>query len=70
MPMPDLTPVQSSNIEAIGHDGTDLYVKFNSGSVWKYGGVPADVHVEMLRSTSVGRFFFQKIKGTYAGEKQ
>lgn len=70
MPMPDLTPVTSSNIEAIGHDGADLYVKFSTGPVWRYRDVPADVHAEMLNSKSVGSFFARQVKPNYKGEKQ
>lgn len=70
MPMPDLTPVTSSNIEAIGHDGTDLYVKFHNGRVWRYRNVPADVHAEMLRQKSPGSFFSTQVKPNYQGEKQ
>lgn len=69
MPTPDLTPVQSSNIAAVGHDGDHLYVQFHGGSVWKYRNVPAEKHAEMLGNKSVGKFFGQHIKPNYDAEK-
>lgn len=69
MPMPDLTPVQSSNIAAVGHDGDHLYVQFHGGSTWKYHNVPADQHAEMIKASSVGKFFGKHVKPNFKAEK-
>lgn len=67
--MPDLTPVQSSNIAAVGHDGDHLYVQFHGGSTWRYRDVPADKHAEMIKAASVGAFFGKHVKPHHVGEK-
>lgn len=70
---PDLTPVTSSNIAGLAHDGKSLFVKFNGGSVWRYDNVPASHHEEMTGPTceSVGRYFNAHVKNRseYPGTK-
>lgn len=67
--LPDLSEVKSSHVAAVGHRGTDLYVKFHSGAVWKYAGVSPEVHQEMMGSGSVGRYLSQFIKPNHKAEK-
>lgn len=62
-----LTPVKSSNIEAIGHDGTHTHVKFKSGDVWKYPTTVSE-HTALSAAPSVGKHFHANIKGR-DGEK-
>ena len=53
----------SSQIEAIGHDGDTLAVKFKSGgAVYHYHGVTPDKFAEMQKSDSVGKFLHAHIK--------
>ena len=42
MPMPDMQPVSSSNIAAVGYDAENqtVYVQFLNGSTYAYKGVP------------------------------
>lgn len=65
----DMTPVQSSNITHIGHDGDALHVTFSSGQTYKYAGVPAETHKALLAASSVGKFFASEIRGKYEHEK-
>ena len=58
------TPVQSSNIISVGHDGTNLYVNYKSGT-YKYENVDKSVYESLLSSESKGRFMNENIKGTY-----
>ena len=58
------TEVQSSNIISIGHDGTDLYVNYKSGT-YKYDNVEKSVYESLLSSDSKGRFMNENIKGKY-----
>ncbi len=58
------TPVQSSNIISVGHDGTNLYVNYKSGT-YMYENVDKSVYESLLSSDSKGRFMNEHIKGRY-----
>lgn len=67
-----LTPVQSSQIAAIGyHEGTGtLRVKFNgSGSEYDYTGVSAETHKALGKAESIGKFFGAHVKGKFDFKK-
>lgn len=79
MSLPPLTPVESSQIHAIGHDPATntLAVQFKGkngpGSVYTYANVPADMHAEMLAAKSIGTYFGAHLKSApdkYPFEKQ
>lgn len=62
-PLPDWQAVTSSNIAAVRHDGAEtLFVRFSSGKVWRYVGVPIALYEELLAAKSVGSFFAKRIK--------
>ena len=63
-----MTPATSSNIEAVGHDGKHLYVRFKGGSVYRYEA-PESHHPMMLAAESVGQYFHQNIKSKFKGEQ-
>lgn len=65
-----LTPVKSSNIEAIGHHKGDLHVRFTGGAHYVYKDVPADLHAQMIEADSVGGFFRDKVRGKFVHVKQ
>ena len=58
------TEVQSSNIISVGHDGTDLYVNYKSGT-YKYENVDKSIYESLLTSDSKGKFMNEHIKGRY-----
>ena len=58
------TEVKSSNIISVGHDGTNLYVNYKSGT-YKYDNVDKSVYESLLSSESKGRFMNENIKGKY-----
>lgn len=68
MSLPTMTPVTSSNIAAIGHDGEHLYVRFTSGKTYRYADVPAADHEAFANADSHGRHFNDHIKNSYTGE--
>jgi hypothetical protein len=59
------TEVQSSNIISVGHDGTNLYVNYKSGT-YKYENVDKSVYESLISSESKGRFMNENIKGKYS----
>lgn len=56
--------VKSSNIKSIGYDADTetLEVAFNSGSVYRYFNVPAQLHKRLMSAESKGGFFNINIK--------
>ncbi len=69
MKHPPLTPVVSSNVEAIGHEGSTLFVRFKGGGLYVYAGVPVETYQEGLASDSPGRWFRDKIRGKFKHEQ-
>lgn len=66
---PFLTPVQSSNISGVAHDGQALWVKFLNGTLYRYPTAGADLHTGMLAAESAGSYFHKHIKSAHKGEK-
>ncbi len=60
--------VASSNIAAVGYDGNSqtLEIEFLSGSIYQYYGVPQNMHEQLMRASSKGRFLNTYIKNAYA----
>lgn len=56
-PQIDMIPVESSNIESVGHDGNEtLRMKFKSGAaLYDYVGVPEEKFIDLVNSPSVGK---------------
>jgi hypothetical protein len=67
----DLTPVDSSNIESVGHDPatSELRVKFKSGHTYSYLGVSAAQHAEFMQAPSKGQHFHRNVRGKHEGLK-
>lgn len=64
-----MTPVKSSNIAAVDHDGQHTTVQFKSGATWRYADVPVDKHDAMVNADSVGGYFATHIKPHHDGTK-
>lgn len=66
-----LSPVQSSNVKAIGYDPitSQLRVEFNNGGVYNYEDVPAETYRGLMASHSKGAFLAANIKGKHAHSK-
>jgi hypothetical protein len=66
-----MTPVDSSNIAAIGYEPATetMCVQFKNGAAYIYLDVKPEVYQEFLDSESKGKFLAQTIKGKYESEK-
>ncbi len=49
-----MIPVESSNLAAVGYEGTLLRVKFRDGSVFDYEDVSPETHAELMTGQSAG----------------
>lgn len=66
-----MTPVNSSNISAIGYDhfSNTMHVEFQSGNRYAYFDVPPDVHLNFVNADSIGSHFAKHIRFKYQTEK-
>ena len=71
MPMPDMQPVSSSNIAAIGYDAENqaVYVQFVTGSSYAYKGVPEHEYENLRTAPSVGSYLNRNYKNVYPYER-
>lgn len=62
-----LSPVESSNIRAIGYDGArrHLYIEFKAAGLYRYDDVPPQTVAAFMGATSIGQHFHRHIKGAY-----
>lgn len=58
------TKVQSSNIDFINYNepSKTLYIKFVSGSIYMYYGIPKNLWDRFKTAPSKGKFFFRNIR--------
>jgi hypothetical protein len=64
-----MRPVESSNVESIGHAVDTLRVKYKNGDTYEYAGVTAAEFAEAEKSPSVGRYLAANIKPFHAARK-
>lgn len=66
-----MTPVKSSNIEAVGYDIVEqkLTVRFKGGATHCYEGVPPKKHRELMAADSVGSYFHANIRNDHKSSK-
>ena len=69
--MPDMQPVSSSNISAIGYDveTQTVYVQFLNGSTYAYKGVPEHEFENLRTAPSVGSYLNRNYKNVYPYER-
>ncbi len=70
--MPEMIPVESSNLAAAGYDEEkeELYIEFKSGGLYKYSDVPYNVFKDLLDADSKGQYFHKYIRnGGYSYER-
>jgi hypothetical protein len=66
------TPVESSNVEAVGYDAPArrLWVKFRAGSTYRYEGVPAETFRGLVAASSKGKYLHAHVIGAgYVGAR-
>jgi hypothetical protein len=59
--------VQSKMLAAVAYnrDWQQLYLKFRSGEIYCYRGVPAELYQELLSADSKGKYFRGRILNRY-----
>lgn len=67
MSTPEMTPVDSTNVAAVGYDpeAQEIYVEFLSGATYKYSGVDEQTFEELRDAPSVGSYLNRVIKPNY-----
>lgn len=65
MKQPALTPVDSENLAAVAYTPQALWVKFRSGPVGTYEGVPKDIFDSMMAAPRPGKYFYRFIRSAY-----
>lgn len=65
--MPEMVPVQSSNVKAVGYDAdkSELHVQFHNGGHYRYLGVSPEKHRALMAASSVGSHLHSHIKGQH-----
>lgn len=71
MATPEMHPVSSSNIAAVGYDSESqmVYVQFLAGSMYAYKGVPEHEFENLRTATSVGSYINRYYKNVYPYER-
>ena len=61
------TPLSSTSIRSLGYDqpSQTLEVEFLNGVIYQYYNVPENVHSEMMKADSKGKFLHLYIKNAY-----
>ena len=64
--MPEMIPVSSSNLSAVGYDATtkQLFIRFTT-STYVYSGVPASIYHGLMSASSHGQYHAQFIKHAF-----
>jgi len=65
-----MTKVQSIIIDAVGHEGDTLHVRFTSGDTYRYWPVSDKEYDDMLQADSIGGHFTRTIKNQKEYEKE
>jgi hypothetical protein len=67
MSTPEMTPVDSTNVAAVGYDpeAQEIYVQFLSGTTYKYLGTDEQTFEELRDAPSVGSYLNRVIKPNY-----
>lgn len=66
-----MTPIKSTNLKAVGYNPItqNLLIQFNSGKLYKYGGVPESSYNGLMAASSRGSFFSTVIRDAYSFEE-
>lgn len=59
------TLVQSSSLRSVGYESGVLEIRFLSGGVYRYFGVPEPVYRALMAASSKGTYFLEHIRGAY-----
>lgn len=57
----------SSAISEAGYEDGALYIRFISGKLYRFDGVPFSTFSDLLAAKSVGSFYDNNIRGAFEG---
>jgi len=71
MAIPEMQPVSSSSIDAVGYDVDDqtAYIRFLNGSIYAYKGVPEHEFENLRTAPSAGSYLNRSYKNVYPYER-
>jgi hypothetical protein len=71
MSLPEMSPVQSSNVASIGYDTQTqtVYIQYSIGSIYIYKGVPQFEFDNLRVAPSIGSHLHRYFKNVYAYER-
>jgi KTSC domain len=63
--------VSASKIRSVGYDAKAqiLEIEFNSGAIYQYARVSAEVHRRLMNAPSAGSYFEDNIEESYTGTR-
>ena len=64
--IPQLSPVQSSFISQVGYVRQHLFIETIKGYIYLYTGVSRQTYDELRNAPSLGAYFNQNIRNSYA----
>lgn len=67
--MPEMQPVRSSNVAAVGYEDGVLYVEFLNGGTYAYDGVDESTYQALAAAPSPGSYLAKNIKGRFEGRR-
>ena len=67
----NMQSVDSSQIGQVGYDpqSLTLRIKYNSGGVYDYAGVPQAKYDALMNAESLGKYFHGEIRGNFSYTK-
>ena len=71
MSLPEMIHVESSNVDSVGYDEQTeiVYIRFLSGSLYIYKGVPKFEFENLRDAPSVGSYLHRNYKNVYPYER-
>ncbi len=68
---PPRVPVTSSSLLRVGYDPEtrELDLEFKDNRLYRYRGVPPEVHEGLIHAPSLGRYFLANVRGQYPCER-
>jgi hypothetical protein len=61
------TALKSTSLAEVGYEREEslLRIQFQSGAIYEYFDVPANVYEDLLHASSAGRFFNENVNGEF-----
>jgi hypothetical protein len=67
---PEMMPIgRSSHVEAVGHDGTALWVRFRGTGLYHYRTAGQEHHKALVNPSSAGAYVHAYLRHSHRGER-